>query len=137
MTFFFSPEVTLAFLQNELLVSFSTMPSLISYWYIVLLCCILWTDGLKPFSFRTSLCWTYMCAFTASRSGKMEGHSVGGPRWQVLRYSGRQDFPPLLARIWMNGDGDGRRCFSVAGDVPQSTLLWHQRTHSLGCHVGR
>ena len=35
MTFFFSPEVTLAFFQNELLISFSTMPSLISSWYFV------------------------------------------------------------------------------------------------------
>jgi hypothetical protein len=52
-----------------------------------------------------------MCAFTASRSEKMESPSAGGPGWRVLRVSVRQDgggFPPLLARIWMNGDG--RRC---------------------------
>jgi len=31
-----------------------------------------------------------MCAFTASRSEKMESLSAGGPVWQVLRVSGRQ-----------------------------------------------
>ena len=31
-----------------------------------------------------------MCASTASRSEKMESLSAGGPRWQVLRVSGRQ-----------------------------------------------
>ena len=46
-TFFFSPKVTLAFFVNELHMSFSTMPSLISPWYN--LCNTLWTDGLKPF----------------------------------------------------------------------------------------
>jgi hypothetical protein len=39
--------VTLAFFVNELHMSFSTMPSLISPWYN--LCNTLWTDGLKPF----------------------------------------------------------------------------------------
>jgi hypothetical protein len=42
----FPPEVTLAFIQNELLMSFSTMPSLIGFWYFV---SILWTGGLIPF----------------------------------------------------------------------------------------
>jgi hypothetical protein len=32
---FFSPEVTLAFFQSELLMSFLTMPSLISSWYFM------------------------------------------------------------------------------------------------------
>ena len=31
-----------------------------------------------------------MCAFTASRSERMESLSAEGPRWQVLRVSGRQ-----------------------------------------------
>jgi len=31
-----------------------------------------------------------MCAFTTSRSKKMESLSAGGPGWQVLRVSGRQ-----------------------------------------------
>ena len=31
-----------------------------------------------------------MCAFTASRSKKMESLFAGGPGWQVLRVSGRQ-----------------------------------------------
>ena len=31
-----------------------------------------------------------MCAFTASRSEKLESRSAGGPGWQVLRVSGRQ-----------------------------------------------
>jgi len=30
-----------------------------------------------------------MCAFTASRSEKMESRYVGGPGWQVFRVSGR------------------------------------------------
>jgi hypothetical protein len=37
VTFFVSPEVTLVFSKNELLLSISTMPSLINSW----------TDGLK------------------------------------------------------------------------------------------
>jgi len=56
-----------------------------------------------------------VCAFTASRSEKVESLYVGGPDWQTLRVlakiSGRQaggEFPPLLARVWMNGGG--RRC---------------------------
>ena len=67
--------------------------------------------GENFFDLGPSLCWTCVCAFTASRSEKMEGLSDGGPRWQVLRVTGRQaggGFSPLLARIWMNGDG--RRC---------------------------
>ena len=42
------------------------------------------------FDLGPSLCWTCMCAFTASRSEKMESLSAGGPSWQVLRVSGRQ-----------------------------------------------
>jgi len=41
----------------------------------------------------------------------MESLSAGGPVWQVLTYLvGKlgEGFPPLLARVWMNGDG--RRC---------------------------
>jgi hypothetical protein len=34
---FFPPEMTLVFLQNGLLVSFSIMPSLISFWYFGLM----------------------------------------------------------------------------------------------------
>ena len=36
-----------------------------------------------------------MCAFTASRSEKMESLSAGGPGWQVLRVSG----------LWQAGGG--------------------------------
>jgi len=32
-----------------------------------------------------------MCAITASRSEKTESLSAGGPGWQMLRISGRQD----------------------------------------------
>jgi len=35
MAIFFSPEVAPAFSQDEVLVSFSAMPSLISFWYFV------------------------------------------------------------------------------------------------------
>jgi hypothetical protein len=39
MAFFFSPELTLAFFENKLSMSFSTMPScLISSWYFVAIC---------------------------------------------------------------------------------------------------
>ena len=33
--------------------------------------------------------WAYACAFTASRSEKMENLSSGGPGWQVLGVPGR------------------------------------------------
>jgi hypothetical protein len=49
-----------------------------------------------------------MLAFTALISEKMESLSARGPRWQVSTVSSRQAggvLPPLLARIWMNGDG--------------------------------
>jgi len=36
------------------------------------------------------LCWMCMCAFTASRSEKMESLSAEGPDGQVSRVSGSQ-----------------------------------------------
>ena len=54
----------LAFFQNELLLSFSTMPSLISSWFI--LCSTLRADGLKfetLYDLGPNLCWTCMFAF--------------------------------------------------------------------------
>ena len=62
---------------------------------------------------------------------KMEDLSVGGPGWQVLGVSGRQTggrFSTLAGQKvdewgWAHGHFD----------FPHSTLLWHQRTRSLGC----
>ena len=63
---------------------------------------------MKPsFNLGPSLCWTSICAFTASRSEKMESLSTGSPgSWQVLRVSGRQageGFSTLAVQKNMDG----------------------------------
>ena len=45
-----------------------------------------------------------MCAFTTSRSKKMESLSAGGPGWQVLRVSGRQAGGGLSTLVDQNMD---------------------------------
>jgi len=86
-TFFFTPEVTLAFFQNELLMSFSQcLP-----WSVLgILCSTLWTDGLKPF-FIQDLVWIgHACVLLQHRVWEMKSLSAGGPGWQVFWVSGRQ-----------------------------------------------
>ena len=86
MTLFFSPEAILAFFQNELLV-FLDNAFLDQFLVFCVAFCGLMAQNLF---LGPSLCWTCMCAFTASRSEKLESLSAGGPGWQVLRVSGRQ-----------------------------------------------
>ena len=81
-----------------------------------------------------------MCAFTASRSEEMESLSAGGPRWQVLGVSGRQAGGGFSTLAGQKMDEWGWASVSMWISwpytlilFPQSTLLWHQRTHSLGC----
>ena len=56
------------------------------------------------FNLGPSLSWTCMCAFTASRSERMESLSAEGPRWQVLRVSGRQAIGGLSTLAGQNMD---------------------------------
>jgi len=73
--------------QIELLMSQQCLPS----WSVLgILCSTLlwWFESF--FDLVPSLCWTCMCAYTASRSKKLESLSDVGPGWQVLGVSGRQ-----------------------------------------------
>ena len=61
----------------------------------------------------------------------MESLPAGVPAWQVLGVSGRQTGGRFstLAGQKMDEWGWAHGHF----DFPQNTLLWHQRTRSLGC----
>ena len=84
MMFLFSPEVTLAYFQNEHFSKMSTMPFLIKSWYFVWHFVDWWFGTFFDLGLFF-LYWTCMCAFTASRSEKMK--SLSNPGWQVFRVS--------------------------------------------------
>jgi hypothetical protein len=67
------------------------------------------------------VCWSCISFSLEALVGRCSAYLVGKLG---------KGFPPLLSRRWMNGDG--RRCYGYF-DFLQSTLLWQQRTHSLGC----
>ena len=89
------------------------------------------------FDLGPSLCWACLCAITASRSERMEILSAGGPGWQVLKVSNRQAGGGFSTLAGQKIDEWGHPSVLMWISWPfcfrQNTLLWHQRTYSLGC----